>query len=79
MEDVPDSSDDLAVGEEVEQSRGTEEDGRAHGEEGEPATSPGDEEEKQEEQEEDATNHQLPMSHKPGRQDLGINIIEGSL
>ena len=62
----------------AEKSRGGEEDGRAHGEEGEPATSPGDEEEKQEEQEEDATHHKLPMSHKPGRQDLGINIIEGS-
>ena len=76
MEDVPDCSDDLAAGDEVAQSRGTEEDGGAHAEEGEPATSPGDEEEKQEEH---ATHHQLPMSHKPGRQDLGINIIEGSL
>ena len=54
----------------VEQSRGAEEDGRADDEEGEPARSPGDEEENQEEQEENATHHHLPMSYKPGRQDL---------
>ena len=48
----------------AEKSRGGEEDGRADGEEGEPATSPGDEEE---EQEEDATHHHLPISYKPGR------------
>ena len=51
----------------AEKSRGGEEDGRADGEEGEPATSPGDEEEEQEEQEEDATHHHLPISYKPGR------------
>ena len=51
----------------AEKSRGGEEDGRADGEEGEPATSPGDEEE---EQEENATHHHLPISYKPGRQDL---------
>ena len=54
----------------VEKSRGGEEDGRADGEEGEPATSPGDEEEEQEKEEEDATHHHLPISYKPGRQDL---------
>ena len=54
----------------VEQSRGAEEDGRADGEEGEPAASPGDEEEEQEKQEEHSTHRHFPMSYKPGRQDL---------
>ena len=57
----------------VEKSRVAEEDGRADGEEGEPATRPGDQEEEQEEKEENASHHHLPMSYKPvkpGKQDL---------
>ena len=68
-----DSSLDIAEGEVVEKSRVAEEDGRADGEEGEPATRPGDQEEEQEEKEENASHHHLPMSYKPvkpGKQDL---------
>ena len=57
----------------VEKSRVAEEDGKADGEEGEPATRPGDQEEEQEEKEENASHHHLPMSYKPvkpGKQDL---------
>ena len=52
---------------------GVEEEREGDGEEGHPASSPGDQEEEQEEKEGDGNQQQFPMSYKPGGQHLCRN------
>ena len=54
-------------------ARGVEEERKGDGEEGHPASSPGDQEKEQEEKEGDANQQQFPMSYKPGGQHLCRN------
>ena len=54
-------------------ARGVEEERKGDGEEGHPASSPGDQEEEQEEKEGDGNQQQFPMSYKPGGQHLCRN------
>ena len=57
----------------VSSAGGVEEERKGDGEEGHPASSPGDQEEEQEEKEGDANQQQFPMSYKPGGQHLCRN------